>query len=153
MDSYMRMPPGIASSPNGTLTVLSVSPIEEDHRSLRAIIGHSNWNYFKADSLPPALAFLQQHEISVILCERDLGLRTWVDILANIKHLTHPPSLIVTSRLADERLWAEALNLGVWDVLAKPFARSEVLRSVAQAGVHWHNQIQMPAMSLKVMTA
>jgi DNA-binding response OmpR family regulator len=42
--------------------------------------------------------------------------------------LTDPPLLIVSSRLADEHLWAEALNLGVFDVLAKPFQSEEVLQ-------------------------
>ena len=149
----MRKQPGVANSPTGILTVLSVSPIEEDHRCLQDIIGHSNWSFLKADSFPPALALLRRHEISVVLCERDLGPRTWIDILENTTHQTHPPCLIVTSRLADEGLWAEALNLGAWDVLAKPFDRSEVLHSVAQARVHWHRQIHMPAMSLKLMTA
>jgi DNA-binding NtrC family response regulator len=150
----MRKQPGIASSPpTGALTVLSVSPIEEDHRRLRTIIGHSNWMLFKADSVPTALAFLQHYEISVVLCECDLKGETWIDILENSKYLTRPPSLIVTSRLADESLWAEALNRGAWDVLSKPFDRSEVLRSVALAGVHWYHQIQMSAEPLKVMTA
>jgi DNA-binding NtrC family response regulator len=149
----MKKQPGVASSSIGTVTILSVSPIEEDHRLLRAIIGHSNWTFFKADSVSSALAFLQQHDISVLLCERDLQIGTWVDVLENINHLTRPPSLIVTSKLADERLWAEALNLGAWDVLSKPFDRSEVLRTVALAGVHWCSQIQMPASSMKVMKA
>jgi DNA-binding response OmpR family regulator len=149
----MRKQPGIANSPTGTLTVLSVSPIEEDHRCLQEIIGHSNWSFLKADRVPPAIAFLEQHQISVVLCESDFGPKAWIDILDNTTHQRKPPCLIVTSRLADERLWAEALNLGAWDVLAKPFDRSEVLHSVAVAGVHWHNQLQVPAMSLKVMTA
>jgi DNA-binding NtrC family response regulator len=149
----MRKQPGIANSPTGTLTVLSVSPIEEDHRCLQEIIGHSNWNFLRADRVLAAIACLQQHQMSVVLCESDLGPEAWIDILDNTMHQRNPPCLIVTSRLADERLWAEALNLGAWDVLAKPFDRSEVLRSVAQAGVHWHHQFQIPAMSLKVMTA
>ena len=147
------MPPGIASSPNGSLTVLSVSPIEEDHRCLQELFGHSNWILLKADRVPPALAFLQQQPISVVLCESDFGPEAWIDILGTTTHQRNPPCLIVTSRLADERLWAEALNLGAWDVLSKPFVRSEVLRSVAQAGVHWHHQIRMPAMTMNVMTA
>jgi len=146
-------PPGIASSPNGTLTVLSVSPIEGDHLCLQEIFGHSNWSFLKADGVPPALAYLQQHQISVVLCESDLGPEAWTDILENTTQQRNPPCLIVTSRLADERLWAEALNLGAWDVLSKPFDRSEVLRSAAHAGVNWHHATQMPAMPLKVMTA
>ena len=149
----MRKQPGIASSPTRTLTVLSVSPIEEDHRCLQEIIGHSNWILLKANCVPPALAFLQQKQISVVLCERDLGSEAWIDILDNTTHRTNPPCLIVTSRLADERLWAEALNLGAWDVLSKPFDRREVLRSVAGAGVHWYHQSQMPATSMTMMKA
>jgi len=61
--------------------------------------------------------------------------------------------LIVASRLADDRLWAEALNLGAWDVLAKPFDRREVFRSVKSAWQHWHDQIQTPALAMNVMTA
>jgi DNA-binding response OmpR family regulator len=150
--NFMRKQPGIVSSPTGILTVLSVSPVQEDHRSLEGIIDHSNWTFLKADSLPRALTILQQQRISVVVCEWDLMSGVWVDILSNIKHLPDPPCLIVTSRLADERLWADALNLGAWDVLAKPFASGDVLRSVAQAGLHWHHQLQMPALSMKVMT-
>jgi DNA-binding response OmpR family regulator len=148
----MRKQPGIATSPTGILTVLSVSPLDEDHLSLQAIIRHSTWMLFNARDLVSALALLQQHEITVVLCERDLLPGTWIDMLENIRHLPDPPSLIVASRLADERLWAEALNLGAWDVLAKPFDRSEVIRSMKSGWQHWHDQIQMRATAVKMMT-
>jgi hypothetical protein len=102
MGDFMRKQPGIASSPNGTLTVLSVSLIEEDHRCIQEIIGHSNWNLLKADRVPSALAFLQQQQISVVLCEYDLEPEAWIDILDNTTHQSNPPCLIVTSRLADD---------------------------------------------------
>ncbi len=143
MTEQLRM----ASSP--TLSVLSVSPLEGDHLSLRGIVGHST-RLFIADRVPPALAFLQRHEIHVVLCECDLTPGTWIDLLDYIRHLPHPPSLIVTSRLADDRLWAEALNLGAWDVLAKPFVPSEVIQSVRSGWQHWHHQIQIPTTAVKV---
>ena len=78
----------------------------------------------------PAAPLFFRYDIAVVLWERDLmpG-TTWVDLLESIKHLPNPPSLIVTPRLAGEYLWAEALNLGAWDVPAKPFDRSEVVRT------------------------
>src|SRR5260370_34356365 len=148
----MRKQPGTASRITGTLTVISISPLPEDNRSLQAILGHSTWNLFNADRVPPALDFLHRHEISVVLCERDLMPGTWIDMLENIRCLSHPPSLIVTSRLADERLWSEALNLGAWDVLAKPFDRSGVFRSVKSAWQHWHDQIHLPVAAMNTMT-
>jgi DNA-binding NtrC family response regulator len=149
----MRKQPGIATTTKAVLTVLAVSPIEEDNSSLEAIIGHARWTLLKADSLPTAWCLLQRHEVSVVLCERDLMPGTWIDVLKHIHPMPHPPSLIVTSKFADERLWVEALNLGAWDVLATPFNRSEVIRTVKVASDHWHHHIEAAAKPMLVMTA
>ena len=52
---------------------------------------------------------------------------TWKDLFTAMMQLPRAPLLIVASRLADERLWAEVLNLGGHDVLCKPFQTKEVL--------------------------
>src|SRR5215467_5389438 len=138
----MRRQPGSATTTNAALTVVSVSPIEEDNTSLENIIGPSRWTLLKADKLPTAWDLLQRHDVSVVLCERDLMPGTWIDLLKHIQPMHHPPYLIVTSKFADERLWVEALNLGAWDVLAKPFNRSEVIRTVKLAWDLWHHDIE-----------
>jgi DNA-binding response OmpR family regulator len=136
--------PRTITSPLGLLTILSVSPLEEDHVSLQTIIGHSTWMMFQARDLASALALLRQYEISVVICERDLLPETWIDVLEHLKSLPKAPSLIVASKLAGERLWAEALNLGAWDVLVKPFDRIELIRSVKSAWDHWNKQTHAP---------
>jgi DNA-binding NtrC family response regulator len=92
---------------------------------------------------------LQQHEIPVVVCERDLLPGTWIDVLEHTNALPKAPSVIVASRFADERLWVEALNLGAWDVLTKPFDRLELIRSVKLAWNHWHDR----STAAKMMTA
>jgi DNA-binding NtrC family response regulator len=150
----MKKQPAIERhSTTGRLTVLSVSPLAEDYLSLQAIICHSTWTLFKARDLVSTLALLQQHEIAVLLCERYLLPGTWIDVLEHINALPNAPSLIVASRLADDRLWAEALNLGAWDVLAKPFDRTEVIRSVKSAWQHRHDQIHMRDTAVTRMVA
>jgi DNA-binding NtrC family response regulator len=129
-----------ATGNTGVLTVLTVSPLDADHSSLQAIIGDSTSVQYTARELVSALVLLQQHDIAVVLCERDLLPGSYIDVLDHINCLPNAPSLIVTSRLADERLWAEALNLGAWDVLAKPFDRNELFRSVQSAWRHWRDQ-------------
>ena len=141
----MRQQSGI----EGPLTVLSVSPLDADHLSLEAIIGHLPLMLFKARDVMSALALLQQHDIAVVVCERDLLPRTWTDLLEHIKALPNAPSLIVASRLADDSLWAEALNLGAWDVLAKPFDRSEVIRSVKSGWQRWQDRYELHANQAK----
>jgi DNA-binding response OmpR family regulator len=66
------------------------------------------------------------------LCEAQLN---WQDLLSYLAEVLDPPRLVITSRL-DERLWAEALNLGSWDVLIKPFDGAEVRRVVTLALGH-----------------
>jgi DNA-binding NtrC family response regulator len=141
------------TSTTGTLTVLSVSPLDEDHSSLQAIIDHSKWMLLKARDLVSTFALLRQHEVAVVLCERDLLPGTWIDVLEQIKGLPNAPSLIVASRLADDGLWAEALNLGAWDVLAKPFDHTEVIRSIKSAWQRWHDQIHIRATAVTMMKA
>ena len=126
-------------------TVLSVSPLDEDHSSLRDIIGDGTGGLLKARDLVGALALLQQNDIAVVLCERELLPGTYIDLLEHIIAKPNAPSLIVASRLADESLWAEALNLGAWDVLAKPFDPSEVLRSVKSGWQHWYDRDELQA--------
>jgi DNA-binding NtrC family response regulator len=124
-----------------SLTALSISPIEEDHVALKRICSRPemelNWAVHALSGLESALPLLRHNRIPVALCERDLAPGSWLDVLEEIIALEDPPLLVVTSRLADERLWAEALNRGGFDVLAKPFDAAEVDRTLASAWRHW----------------
>lgn len=110
--------------------VLSVSPHEEDHAALKGILSPAIGTIQEAANAASARDVLMRAEVGVVLCEKDLNPGSWIDMLDIMIRLPEPPPLIVTSRLADESLWAEALNLGAYDVLAKPFDRMEVLRTV-----------------------
>ncbi len=149
----MRKQPAIERNPKSIVTVLSVSPLEEDHLSLQAIFGHSNWVLHKAHRLASALAMLAEHRFGVVLCERDLQPGTWIDMLRPMTLLPDAPPLIVTSRLADDRLWSEALNLGAYDVLAKPFDHRELFRSISLAWLHWRYRHQHTTNPLTAMRA
>lgn len=138
---------------NGIVPVLSISPMEEDHFFLQNIVNRlqstlDRSNCFTVNScatLASGLAALRKHQFEVVVCERDLPPGSWKDVLDQVTILPDPPSLIVTSRHADERLWAEALNLGAYDVLAKPFDRTEVMRVVSGAWRAWGGPGRRPA--------
>lgn len=122
------------------ITVLVVSPNEEHRRSLSAIIGHSNWSLFTTGTIAETLYFLRHHVIPVILCERDLPDGSWKQLLAALAGCEHVPHLVVAARLADERLWAEVLNVGGYDVLLKPFCSREVFRVLSMAWRDWSDR-------------
>ena len=149
----MNAKPEIGTIQTGFLNVLSISPLEEDHLSLQAVFHFSKWMLFKADRVSRALSLLQEHDISVIVCEADAMPGAWTEVLQHIQKMPNSPALIVTSRVADEHLWAEALNLGAWDVLAKPFSRTELIRTVKTAWNHWHYQIESAPKTIHMASA
>ena len=136
------------------VAILSISANEDDHSTLQRHIGLSRWTMDEARDLSEARALLsRKSDISVIVCDCDTLPRAWVAILDDLVEMPAPPSLILTSRLADDRLWAEALNLGAWDVLAKPLDRSEALRSLRYASDHSRHHVKVATESFRVMSA
>ena len=83
------------------------------------------------------MSLISLHPIRVVIGIADQPDGTWRDLLAHGAALQKPPNLIVASRSTDDRLWAEALNLGAYDVLTMPFRAAEVFRSVSLAWRHW----------------
>jgi DNA-binding NtrC family response regulator len=115
--------------------LLSVSPFREDHETLRLFVEPLKVLITEACSRRDALWTMVNQRFSLILCEAHLD---WQDILSYLAEVLDPPQLVITSCM-DERLWAEALNLGSWDVLVKPFDRAEV-RRVVQSALHHRNE-------------
>ncbi len=150
----MKKPPAVEPSTK-TVTVLSISPVGDDHDLLESILNRaeaSEWKLHSSFGLESALSVARQNMFSIIVSERDLSPGTWEQVLAAINELPNPPLLIVTSRLADERLWSEVINLGGWDVLAKPFNVEEVWRVLSMAWLHWQNRTQYPGRRKTVLT-
>ena len=116
--------------------ILSVSPFACDHQSAQAGAAACSRRVALADDLSEALLRLTELDTGVIVCERELLPRTWLDVLERLHERPSPPLLILTSRLADDRFWAEALNLGAWDVVVTPFIAVEIARSIEQAWSH-----------------
>lgn len=105
------------------------------------MLSRPHWIVHKARSLTSAVTKLRTgNSIPVVLCERDLAPDSWRGMLEYLRNMEEPPLLIVASHLADERLWAEALNLGAYDVLATPFDAAEVVRILNSACLRWQRQ-------------
>ena len=157
----MKKPPGMGNNPTGVVFILSVSPIDEDCVSLERIFTDSDWTAYTnskwalivRSTVASAVVAIRQYPFPIVLCEADLLPDTWREMLEQISMLPEPPLLIVTSRLADERLWAEALNLGAHDVLAKPFDRREVFRILSMAWLHWKDQSEFHTKAASLMVA
>ena len=123
--------------PERTAVALAVSPLPADRARLREILSQGNWELHEASDCCGALALLRDQSVPVLLCERDHADGNWEDLLKATARLPAPPNLIVFSRLADQSLWAQVLNLGGFDVLMTPFGPEEVLRVAFSAWSRW----------------
>ena len=76
---------------------------------------------------------LRQQHYPVVLTEAGLTDGTWHDVLRVARECPGEVEVIVTDPQADARFWAEALNLGAYDLVAQPFYEPEVRRILSNA--------------------
>lgn len=126
-----------SSAREASLSALWLGTASNDRALLHEVFRQAGWRLFAARGRKRALDCLAHHPVQVVIAEKDLPRWNWRKVLLDIRLMSPPPQLIVTSRDADDYLWAEALNVGAYDVLAQPFDRDEVERVVASAGRHF----------------
>ncbi len=123
-----------------TVSAVVATAHREDLHFLRTLFDEAGWNLIEAESCVEALAVLKLGRVDLVISDRDLGGGGWRLLLRAAAEMPSAPPLIVTSRLADECLWAEVLNEGGYDILVQPFEREEVVRVISAATRHGRNQ-------------
>jgi DNA-binding response OmpR family regulator len=103
-----------------------VSQVRNDWLYLSRLLVHSNLAASFAPTCTQALDDLSRQEFCLIIADDVLPDGSWRDILMGMAKCGSAARLVVASRLADERLWADVLNLGGYDALAKPFRADEI---------------------------
>jgi DNA-binding response OmpR family regulator len=125
-----------------SLAALAVGQSGGDLTALTGVFNEAHWTLKQAGTCLEALRHLRESRTPVVLCERDLPDGNWSKVYRLTAQLPVVPLLIVTSRCADELLWAEVLNSGGYDVLCKPFERVEIIRVVGSAWRHSREQAE-----------
>ena len=113
--------------------ILFISGRREDARRLSRMVHALPLAVEHAGSLQQARIMLQRKEYDVILTEAELPDGKWLDVVNLARDVPHRVEVIVTDPQADARFWAEALNLGAYDLLAQPFYEPEVRRILYNA--------------------
>ena len=117
------------------LSVLAVIPGEVDQQSVRTILTRSKWKLRLVSTVEEAEGILDEGDTDVVLADSDSLAGSWRRML-QVTGGSASPSVIVASRLGEDALWAEVLNLGGFDVVLKPFDSEELLHTVSMAGRH-----------------
>jgi two-component system response regulator PilR (NtrC family) len=113
--------------------ILFISGRPADARRLSRMLNTLPLVMDHAGSLQQARTKLREEEYDVILTEATLPDGKWLDVLHLARECPLEIEVIVTDPQADARFWAEALNLGCYDLLAQPFYEPEVRRILYNA--------------------
>lgn len=124
-------------SPVPLMTMLLVSPLQSDHVALRRILSRSVWRLHCASHRAEAATLMGREAFSVVICVSDSQDSTWKRLLAEAARTPDGPRLVVSSRYADNHLWAEVLQAGAYDFLPMPWEAREVLRLISLAWQSW----------------
>ncbi|MGA2118483.1 MAG: hypothetical protein ABSH56_27475 [Bryobacteraceae bacterium] len=114
-------------------SVLFISSYPDDASRLSHMLQALPLGLVHVTNLKLARHELEQRPYSVILSEAFLQDGKWLDVLDLAREYDGRVEVIVTDQDADARLWAEALNLGAYDVLSQPFYAPEVRRILHNA--------------------
>ena len=113
--------------------VLFVSPHGEDAKAIARMLGSLSVPIEHVADMAHAREKIRKREYQVILTEANLPDGTWLDVLNLARRISPNCEVIVTDASADARFWAEALNMGAYDLIAQPFATAEVQRILSNA--------------------
>jgi DNA-binding NtrC family response regulator len=113
--------------------ILFVSGHPEDARRLSQMVERVPLWLDYAGDLDQARTKFRQNQYAVVLTEAHIPDGTWLDMLELARASSSAVQVIVTDPQADAHFWAEALNLGAYDLLAQPFYEPEVLRILSCA--------------------
>jgi DNA-binding NtrC family response regulator len=115
------------------LCVLFVSQQGDDAAAVSRMLEAARIRCEHVTTCREARSRLSRNSYGAVLTEATLDDGNWKNVLSLTLDMGSAPPLIVTDRAADDRLWAEVLNLGCYDMLAQPFDDSEVVRILALA--------------------
>lgn len=126
------------------VNVLLATDRDDTANRLQDLFDRTRWNLDVVKTCREAIVGLRSRSYGVVISETELPDGTWRELLRLSSKLDRAPNLVVTSGSADECLWAEVLSKGGYDVLPRPFDRSEVVRIVSLAWQDWRRSRPAP---------
>jgi DNA-binding NtrC family response regulator len=105
--------------------------------SLTETLAEHGWQVFEAGDAAEALTILRQapHAVDVVLLDLHLPDSADLSLLAAIRRIAPRTTVILMSAFARPEIVREALDLGAFRVVNKPFDMEDISDLVAQASV------------------
>ncbi len=113
--------------------ILIVDDDDGLRESLELVLAAEGYEVSGAADAERALAHIENHPVDVILCDVRMPGMDGLELLPQLARRLPDSTIIMMSAFGTDDLAIEALKLGAYDYLAKPFQPSEVLLAIRKA--------------------
>jgi len=113
-------------------TVLVVDDEEGVRASVRAIL-HGVCDVLEAEDGARALELLRSHEVDLVMLDQRMPGDPGIEILSRLKALDPTLVVVLATAVRDVRTAVEAMRLGAYDYLVKPFDVDDIILLVRRA--------------------
>ena len=117
----------------GNPPTLVVSPHWESQRALLHILDNLKVKTFASATLAEAAEVLSRNEVALVFCEDRLVDGTYRDLLQSLRTWNQRAHTVVTTRVGEWEEYLEALALGAFDMLQRPYRSTDVELNVLRA--------------------
>ena len=116
-----------------SVDVVLLTPHPADVEVMTSAFSRTQVRLHHASTVPQALGLLETTQSLVLVVEDEFSDGDWVQML-DLLAVRHPlVAMVVCSQRADERLWAEVINRGAFDLVNRPFYGPELIRILETA--------------------
>jgi DNA-binding NtrC family response regulator len=112
---------------------LLLSHNARNRANIRSALTACGWHVRECDAISRLPNVIGDSWEGVVVADYGLPDGTWRNALLLIRTLSPASEVVVASHIADERMWAEVLNLGAFDLLPAPAEQRELLRVAESA--------------------
>ena len=129
-------PVGRGQAPT-VIPILLASERDDDYRTLQALLQNTKWTLERPLSWGEVSDFCDRVVNPVVLVDRHYQGSDWRFTISSILNNKESCCLILLSDVSDPYLWDELVQQGGFDVLARPFEKVSVHRTLAFAHRHF----------------
>ena len=122
--------------------ILVVDDEEVVRNLLQRTLTESGYNVTTAPDGEEALSVVSQGEVDVVLLDIKMPGMSGIEVLGKLTTDWPDICVIVVTAVVDTQTSIEALKMGAYDYITKPFNRSNVVRKVQEAIEKWDYHLQ-----------
>jgi DNA-binding NtrC family response regulator len=110
----------------GHWDVLVASSDMEERRNLVRIFEGLSMNVISCNGMSQAAEVLSRQPVDLVFCDDSLSDGSYRDLLTTKKNRLNAPRVVVTSRTWEWEEYLEAMRLGAFDVVRRPWQPTDV---------------------------